>query len=663
MNIRRLAIAGLILLVAGAALIQLLGRRNAGERPPQEPGPGADLPVPTLDEVAAFQGEYNAAYRQLWTAAEGAKWQANVDITEANSRAEVQAAQALADYVGSRQVIDRLQQLRRVADLGEVERRQLDQAWQLAAHYPGTAPATVRKLLQAEAEQSARLYSYRFLLEDMGRGPREITPNEIDRLLRESRDLEERRAVWECSKAVGPSLKDGLAELQTLRNSVAVKMDFSSFFALECADYGMTASEMMMLMDDLLAGIEPLYAQLHCWVRHELAARYGETTVPRLIPAHWLPDRWGQEWPGVVAGVDLDGMLRDVSPQWLIEQGERFYMSLGFPALPLTFWGRSDLYELPADANRRKNTHASAWHIDLDQDVRSLMSVRNDFRWFSTVHHELGHVYYYLSYARPEVPFILRRGANRGFHEAIGTLIELASNQAPYLEEIGLLKTGEAPDQIRWLLSQALTGPVVFLPFACGTVTHWEHDFYEDELPRHLYNARWWQYAAQYQGIAPPAARGEEHCDPATKTHINDDPAQYYDYAISYVLLHQLHRYICEQLLHQDVRQANYYGNTQVGIYLESILSAGATRDWNRLLFEATGEPLSASAMLDYYEPLRRWLEEQNAGRTVGFRGGSALAGRRTRRSPDVDRSLHFDRNCIIQSIRAELHFSCNYSP
>ena len=510
MDIRRLAVAGLVLLAAGVLLIVLLGRRDTGDGGRAEHRVAAEHTPPSRDDVVDFLDQYNEEYRRLWTDAETAAWRANVDITEANSKAEVTAAQALADYVGSRKIIDRLQHLMRAEDLTDLQTRQLEQAWQQASHYPGTAPATVRKLLQAEARQSADLYTHRYVLTLPGGEPNEVTSNQLDQVLLDSRDLRERRAAWECSKAVGPALKDGLVELQTLRNTVARKMDYSSYFALECADYGLTSAEMMMLVDDLLEGIRPLYEQLHCWVRHELAARYGLDEAPRLIPAHWLPDRFGQKWPGIVAGVDLDGMLRDVSPQWTIEQGERFYMSLGFPALPLTFWGRSDLYELPADANRRKNTHASAWHLDLDQDVRSLMSVRNDFRWFSTVHHELGHIYYYLSYARPEVPPILRRGANRAFHEAIGTLAELASNQVPYLLETGMLQAGEAPDQVRWLLSQALNGPVVFLPFACGTMTHWEHDLYETDLPRHHFNERWWQYAAQYQGIAPPSARGED---------------------------------------------------------------------------------------------------------------------------------------------------------
>jgi len=150
-------------------------------------------------------------------------------------------------------------------------------------------------------------------------------------------------------------------------------------------------------------------------------------------------------------------------------------------------------------------------------------------------------------------------------------------------------------------------------------MTHWEHDLYEEDLPRHQYNTRWWKYAGQYQGIEPPTERGEDHCDPATKTHIIDDPAQYYDYAISTVILHQLHQYICEEILEQDVRSANYFGNQAVGSFLDSILRQGATRDWTLIMREATGQDLSSAAMLAYFAPLQSWLEEQNAGRDVEF--------------------------------------------
>ncbi len=622
MRTRTLATFGIALVVVGLVVIGLILRQTHELGARSRPQPEAVVPAgppATLAEVDTFLVRYNHDYRRLWTGSEGAKFLANSDITDEHTQQEVDAAQELADFVGDRQVIDQLRHLRRTPDLDDLHRRQLDRAWIEAAHYPGTAPATVSKLLATEAAATAAMYSHEYTLALSGKAARTVTPNQIDELLRTSRNLAERRAVWECSKSGGAALKDQLVELQGLRNTLARQMDYSSFFDLECADYGMTSDEMMTLIDDILASIMPLYQQLQCWVRYELAERYGVKVVPDMIPAHWLGNRWGQEWPGIVEGVDLDAMLRGRSPQWIVQQGERFYMSMGMPSLPLTFWGRSDLYELPPDATRKKNTHASAWHVDLDQDVRSLMSVRSDFSWFTTVHHELGHIYYYLAYSRPEVPYILRRGANRAFHEGIGTLIELASNEVPYLEEIGLLKPGEAPDQIRWLLNQALTGPVVFLPFACGTMTHWEHDFYENDMPRYWMNTRWWALAGQYQGIAPPSERGEDYCDPATKTHIIDDPAQYYDYALSEVILHQLHRYICRNILHQDVHAANYYGNHEVGDYLHAILAAGATRDWNQLLVEATGEPLNANALLDYFAPLQSWLQEQNKGRKVGW--------------------------------------------
>jgi len=584
---------------------------------PEETGAGPIMPS-TPAEVQLFLDEYNATYRKLWTAAEGAKFAAESDITPAHTRTRIAAAKALGDFLGSAAVIARLKRFRERVDLTQIQDRQLDVAWQEAAHYPATMPQAVSRLLTAEAVANDSLYAYKYVLELPGQTPHRVTPNEIAASLVTSRDLMERQAIWECSKAIGPKLKDGVAELQSLRNRTAREMGYSSFFGLEVADYGLSSAEMMALMDQLIAGIMPLYQQIHCWAKYELAARYG-TDVPERIPAHWLGNRWAQEWPGLTEGIDLDQALRDKGPEWLVAQGERFYISLGFTPLPANFWVRSDLYELPANATRSKNTHASAWHIDLDQDVRALMSIKPDFGWFRTTHHELGHIYYYLAYSRPEVPPILRRGANRAFHEAIGSLIELAAGQTPYLQQVGLLPAAEAPDEIQWLLNQALTGGVVFLPFACGTMTHWEHDLYEEDLPRHLYNTRWWDYAAKYQGIEPPTPRGEEYCDPATKTHIIDDPAQYYDYALSTVIRHQLHRYICREILKQDVHEANYFGNQEVGMYLDSILRLGATRDWAQVIREATGEDLSSAAMLEYFAPLQSWLAEQNKGRDTGF--------------------------------------------
>ena len=383
----------------------------------------------------------------------------------------------------------------------------------------------------------------------------------------------------------------------------------------------MTVPEMLALTDGFLADARPLHQQLHTWAKHELARRYKADVPADKLPAHWLPNRWGQNWPGLVSGIDMDGPFKGKTKEFVVEQAERFYVSLGFPGLPKSFYEKSDLYPADPKSGRKKNSHASAWHIDLRDDVRSLMSVEPDARWFTTAHHELGHIYYYISYSRPEVPYLLRGGANRAFHEGIGDLIGLAAGQRPYLDSVGLLAPeARKADQAQWLLDTALDGSsIVFLPFSAGTMTRFEADFYAGKIPDAALNSAWWSIVGKYQGIAPPGDRGETLCDPATKTHINDDPAQYYDYAIGTVLKFQLHDHIAREILKQDPRECNYFGNKQVGDFLRSILRLGATRDWNAVLKEATGQGLSARPMVAHFAPLMDWLVEQNKGRKVGW--------------------------------------------
>jgi peptidyl-dipeptidase A len=146
-------------------------------------------------------------------------------------------------------------------------------------------------------------------------------------------------------------------------------------------------------------------------------------------------------------------------------------------------------------------------------------------------------------------------------------------------------------------------------------MTGFEHDLYAEELPSDQWNERWWELKAKYQGIAPPTQRGEQWCDAATKTHINNDAAQYYDYAISFILLFQFHDHIARKILHEDPHDTNYFGRKDVGEFLAGILRPGATIDSRELLREATGQELSAKAMRDYFAPLMEWLVEQNRGR------------------------------------------------
>jgi peptidyl-dipeptidase A len=597
-------------LVASGAMLLAAAR-------PASPGPAKKKSAVERD-AEAFLESVSSLLQPVATTTNNVDWIASTDVTPDHTAQRAGADKALAALVGAKTVIEKTKGfLKNERQLDDLTARQLHKLLLSAAENPGTIPEVVAKRVEAEARLGGVLDSYTFCLQAKPGGgcARPVTANGIDDLLLKSRDLAERQRVWLASKEIGKPLKPGLVELVGLRNQVAREMGYKSYFALKVADYGMTVDEMMKLLDDTLATTKPLFDGLHCWAKNALAARYRQHTVPRLIPAHWIGNRWAQYWPGLVEETSLDPLFKGASAESIVKSAESFYVSLGFPHLPPSFWEKSDLYAVPPGVARKKNAHASAWHIDYDQDVRSLMSVEPNEQWFGTAHHELGHIYYYLSYARPGVPFLLREGANRAFHEAVGELAKLASEQPPYLVKVGVMPAGKEPNPVGWLLQSALMESIVFTAFSAGTMSHFERDVYDAELPPAEWQKRWWQYVAEYQGVVPPAGRGDDLCDACTKTHMIDDPASYYDYALATLVKFQLHDHICSKILKQDVRACNYSGSKEVGDFLRGILELGATRDWRAVIKEATGEPISPRAMMAYFAPLVTELDKRNAGK------------------------------------------------
>jgi peptidyl-dipeptidase A len=572
--------------------------------------------VVTQADAQAYLDSYAAEFQRLYYASALAEWASNTHIVEGdstNARRTKAANEAYASFVGSVANIERIRGYLAQKDrLTPIQVRQLEAMLYAAANQPQTVPDVVRRRIAAETEQTEKLYGYTFMV-----AGKAVTPNQIDSTLRNSTNIADRRAYWEASKAVGPTLKPGIMNLRDLRNQTVQALGYPDFFTYQVSDYGMTTDEMLQMTDNLLRQIRPLYRELHTWARYELARKYN-VPVPEYLPAHWLPNRWGQSWEDLArseGGPNLDDAFKGKTAEWVVRSSEDFYKSLGFPALPASFYERSSLYPLPANAPYKKNTHASAWHLDLESDVRSLMSVEPNADWYETSHHELGHIYYYVAYTRPEVPLVLRGGANRAYHEAIGSMIGLASMQRPFLVGRGLLSAGVQADERAQLLREALNY-IVFMPFSAGVMTRFEHELYANNLSPDQWNARWWELARRYQGIVPPAPRGEQFADPLTKTHINDDPGQYYDYALSFALLFQMHNHIAQNILRQDPRNTNYYGNTGVGDFLRTLMAPGASRPWRDVLRETTGQELNANAMMEYFAPLHAWLQEQNRGRT-----------------------------------------------
>ena len=573
--------------------------------------------TPLQERADRFLAVVNAGFQALYRVNSEAQWAAATDVKPVNDAASEAAGKAYAAFNGNPAIISEAKALlAQRLELTELQVRQLERALLNAAEGPMTDPDLVNRRITAETAQNSTLNGFQFRL----RGSN-VVANDLDRVLSKVTDLAERRAAWEASKLTGPALKPGLVKLQGLRNGVARELGHSNYFSLQVAGYGMKADEMLKLNDDFLRELRPLYLQLHTWAKHKLAAKYGQP-VPARIPAHWINNRWSQEWGGLVEAASLDRYFTNRTPESITKTAEQFYVGLGFPPLPKTFWSRSDLFPAAEGSGRLKNSHASCWHVDLQDDIRSLMSVESNPWWFYTAHHELGHGYYFMAYTRPEVPPLLRTGANPAFHEGIGEQIALAAGQTPYLKKVGVLPADYQEDQTATLLETALSHAVPFLFWASGTMTHWEHDLYAKDLPPSEYNARWWRYVADFQGVEPPAGpgtRGEEFCDAATKTHINDNPAYYYSYAIATVQKFQIHDHIARRILHQPPQSCDYAGNKEVGDFLKKFLSVGATRDWRQLLREATGEDLSTRAMKEYFAPLQKWLEKENAGRKIGW--------------------------------------------
>ncbi|HIA35827.1 MAG TPA: peptidase [Flavobacteriales bacterium] len=566
------------------------------------------------EALSKFLTEYNAEYQRLLTIASEAEWKLNTYIVEGDTvsgNAASAANQQMVDFTGSEENIEHAMGfLEYDSLLNNLERRQLNNILYKAGGAPAIAGEVVSKKIEADTKQTQDLYGFQFMI-----GLDSVTPNDIVNLLKSENNEAKRLEAWTASKEVGKDLKDGLVNLRNLRNQSVQALNYEDYFHYQVSEYGMTTQEMIDLCRGMTQDIWPLYRELHTWARYTLAAKYS-AEVPTLLPAHWLPNRWGQDWTGLVnvEGLDLDPILKEKGNEWIVKKGEDFYMSLGFPALPATFYEKSSLYALPAGADYKKNNHASAWHIDNDKDVRSLMSIEANTEWWETTLHELGHIYYFMTYSNDDVPIILREGANRAYHEAMGTLMGLASLQKPFLVNLELMEEGIATDETQALLKEALNY-IVLIPWGAGVMTEFEKSIYSDNLPPDQFNKRWWEIKQNVQGIAPPSERGEEYCDAASKTHINNDAAQYYDYAISNILLFQVHEHIANKILKQDPHATNYYGSKEIGEFLTDLMYPGASVDWREHLQASIGQELSARAMVNYFQPLMKYLKKENKNR------------------------------------------------
>jgi peptidyl-dipeptidase A len=546
---------------------------------------GAQAPSET---PSAFLERVNRELLQLSVAANRAGW---VQSTYITPDTEAMAAGANEALVTAATRFAKEAARFQNASVTPAERRQLEL---LRTSQTMSAPDDPK-----EAEELTRLVSSMEGTYGRGKycaGASCLDIEQITEILAESRDDKRLAEVWAGWHTIAVPMKKDYARFVELSNKGAAALGFRDTGAMWRGKYDMPPDAFAKELDRLWDQLRPLYVSLHAYVRARLREKYG-AVVPENgpIPAHLLGNLWQQDWSNVyplvapatqAQSVSLTDRLKakKVDALEMVRIGERFFTSLGFAPLPKTFWERS-LFVKPRD--REVVCHASAWDIDNVDDLRIKMCIDPTAEDFTTIHHELGHNFYQRAYNT--LPIVFRDSANDGFHEAVGDTLAL-SVTPEYLAKIGLLV-----DQWRWQVFDGTIAPPA-------------------------YNRAWWDLKLKYQGVAPVSPRGEEFFDAGAKYHV---PANtpYTRYFLAGILQFQFHRALaktagCTAPLHR----CSIYGSREAGAKMKAMLEMGASRPWPDALEALTGQrQMDASAMAEYFAPLKTWLDEQNRGRKVGW--------------------------------------------
>ena len=455
-----------------------------------------------------------------------------------------------------------------------------------------------------------------------------LSLGDLSRILATSTNPDELMDAWMGWHKISVPMREKYSRFVQLSNKGAKELGFKDTGAMWRSNYDMTPEQFSAETERLWRQLEPLYVALHTYVRKQLIKKYGKAAerADGMIPTQLLGNMWAQEWGNIYPIVapastdktyDLTQLLKDrkVDELGMVRYGENFFKSLGFAPLPGTFWERS-LFVKPKD--RDVVCHASAWDVDQREDLRLKMCIEVTDEDFVTIHHELGHNFYQRAYK--EQPPLFQDSANDGFHEAVGDTIAL-SVTPEYLKEVGLLDTvPPASADTGYLLKMALD-KIAFLPFGL-LIDKWRWQVFSGEITPAQYNKAWWDLKAKYQGVAPPVDRSEADFDPGAKYHIASN-TPYARYFLARILQFQFHRGLCQTAgIQGPLHRCSVYKNKAAGEKLNKMLSMGKSQPWPDALEALTGQrQMDATAIADYFAPLKKWLDEQNQGETPGWKG------------------------------------------
>ena len=614
-----------VLALSAALLVSCTN--NSGEVPP------AEVPVPPMAgdpveaestevaEARAFLERADAELGQMSKEISPIFWEQATNITdETNAAAAEAGARATTMAVSLANESKQFNDIDLPADLARKMQRLQSGVTIPAPSTEGAAEELSQITTGLEATYGTGTFNYK---------GEDLNLDQLSTIIETSRDPEELQAVWEGWRTISPPMKDDYARMVEIANEGANELGYDNLKTMWLSKYDMPPEEMATEVDRLWSQVSPLYEELHCYVRAELNEEYGDDVQPATGPirADLLGNMWSQQWSNIYPLVEPEGLpgqgynltdelvAADYDAIKMVETAEAFFVSLGLDPLPQTFWERSMIVR-PED--REVVCHASAWDLDDEEDVRIKMCTEVNAEDFYTVHHELGHNYYQRAYK--DVDYLYKDGAHDGFHEAIGDFISLSITPS-YLVDIGLITEEQVPGEeadISLLMNTALD-KIAFLPFAI-TVDSWRWDVLDGTTQPADYNNAWWAKRTQYQGIVPPGPRPADAFDPGAKYHIPGN-TPYLRYFLSYIMQFQFHKAACEQAgWDGPLHRCSIYGNEEVGARFNAMMEMGASEPWPDVLETFTGtREMDGSAIIEYFDPLIGYLEEQNEGRSCGW--------------------------------------------
>ncbi len=654
-------------LAVAACLVPLTSCKRTPSPGAEQAAPGAPTTTPPEDETAdQFVARVNAEYKAMYPELTAAQW---ISSTYINDDSQLLASKAQERFLA--QLKSWIEQAKKFE--GKPMSPESARAIMLlklgTALPPPNDPAHLAELTKIAAKMEGDYGSGTYCkTEGDAKSCRQL--GELEDVLRESRDYDAQLDAWAGWHTISKPMRDDYTRFVELVNEGARDLGFADAGELWRSGYDMSPAEIAAETDHLWNQVKPLYEQLHCYTRTRLKAEYGAdkgVVGNGLLPAHLLGNMWQQDWgnlwdilqpyPGagrlnitetlerqyreayaarVVNQTELPSAERNEDAERaaqldiarkMTERAQDFYTSLGLQKLPESYW-QNTMFIKPRD--RDVVCHASAWDMNLggadskSPDVRTKMCIKPNEEDFTTIYHELGHVYYYLAYNK--LPPLFQAGAHDGFHEAIGDTIVLAMTPR-YLQSIGLVQAQQQSDEalINAQMRMALA-KVAFLPFGL-MIDRWRWGVFDGSIKPSEYNKAWWDLKAKYQGVAPPNPRGEEFFDPGAKYHVPGN-TPYTRYFLAHILQFQFYKALCDAAGYSGpLHECSFYGNKAAGQKLQAMLSRGASQPWQQTLKELTGgEKMDATPVLEYFAPLQKWLTEQNAGQQCGWSAAVAPA-------------------------------------